>query len=138
MRLSKRISTHSQRMDMTPMIDVVFLLIIFFMVVSQVTQANRQPLELPEEEGAHEQEPTTLIVNIDQTGQIIVSGDEVQIDALIRRAADALRSVGGDPQLLTVTLRCDRRAASRTANDVVVALQRLGINRIRVAVQSGT
>ena len=43
---------------MTPMIDVTFLLLIFFMTVSQVSKLNREQLELPRQQGTEEQQPT--------------------------------------------------------------------------------
>ena len=51
MRLSKHRRAGVPLMNMTPMIDVVFLLLIFFMTVSQVSQINRERLRLPKEKG---------------------------------------------------------------------------------------
>ena len=57
MRLSKRRRSTKAAMNMTPMIDVAFLLMIFFMTVSQVSKLNREQLELPRQQGTEEQEP---------------------------------------------------------------------------------
>ena len=53
MRLSKRHNPGLQ-MNMTPMIDVTFLLLIFFMTVSQVSAVNKEQLELPQLKGSED------------------------------------------------------------------------------------
>ena len=52
MKLSKHRRRPDVAFNMTPMIDIVFLLIIFFMTVSQITQVNDEPIELPKLEGS--------------------------------------------------------------------------------------
>ena len=69
MRLTKRRRTTSARINMTPMIDIVFLLIIFFMTVSQVTEVNREQLSLPKQPGAEDQKPAILTANFRADGE---------------------------------------------------------------------
>jgi biopolymer transport protein ExbD len=59
-------------MDMTPMIDVVFLMIIFFMIVSDMTQQDLAEIKLPLAEQAVDDktEEGRMIVNIYKTGEI--------------------------------------------------------------------
>jgi biopolymer transport protein ExbD len=63
-------------MNMTPMIDVVFLLIIFFMIITDMTQQELEELELPLAVKAVEDKPnpdeTRPIINVLQGGQMIV------------------------------------------------------------------
>ena len=58
---------------MTPMIDIVFLLIVFFMTVSQISESNKELLQLPQLEGSQDLQPSTLTVNINRAGDILVS-----------------------------------------------------------------
>jgi biopolymer transport protein ExbD len=122
-------------MNMTPMIDIVFLLIIFFMTVTQVSEVNRERLELPQLQGAEDQKPTTLTVNVDQAGEIIVSGNQIEIPRLLAIVSQELAKVGDDASRLTVVLRADERGTSRTVNEIVTALARMQITRVRIAVQ---
>lgn len=57
-------------MDMTPMIDVVFLMIIFFMIVSDMSQQDLAELQLPVAEKAIDDktEPGRMIVNVLKDG----------------------------------------------------------------------
>lgn len=136
MRLSKHKRRTTAEMNMTPMIDIVFLLIIFFMTVTQVSEINKERVELPELKGSEDQRPAVLTVNVDQDGQIIVSGNVYSTAELVAIVADELASVGHDVSRLTIVLRADRRGTSRTVNQVVSALSDLGVNQVRIAVQT--
>lgn len=121
---------------MTPMIDVVFQLLIFFMTISsQVSQVERAPLELPQLPGAEDQRPTSMTVNIDEQARIVVDGREMTIAELVSLVSEALDRAGGDANLVTVVIRADRRIASRPVNEVVSALTRMQITRVRFAVE---
>ncbi len=76
MNLNKHDPETEMEMDMTPMIDVVFLLIIFFMVITDMTQADLEDLQLPVAQNAQADKPDPEefrpIVNIKIDGSIIV------------------------------------------------------------------
>lgn len=137
MRLSKRRHTRKLEVNMTPMIDVTFLLLIFFMTVNQVSKANSEPVELPRLRGTEDQVQATLIINIDLGGSILVSGNRVTVAGLAPLVAGELAAHGGDPVSLNVVLRADRRGDCRVVNEVVDLLTKLEIHKVRIAVQSG-
>ncbi len=74
-------SLEDQEMDMTSMIDVVFLLIIFFMLISDLSQQELEDLELALAAKAVEDKPDPLlrrpILNIHQDGRIVVKRDTI-------------------------------------------------------------
>ncbi len=81
MNLNKHDAQTEMDMNMTPMIDVVFLLIIFFMVITDLTQQELEDLELPvavtcvpDKPKADEWRP---IVNILPSGQMMVKRSSV-------------------------------------------------------------
>lgn len=62
----------------TPLIDVVFLLIIFFMVITDLTQQDLEDLELPDSVAAVPDEPgpeARPVINVLQDGRVVVRGD---------------------------------------------------------------
>ena len=61
-------------MDMTPMIDIVFLMIIFFIIVSDMTQQDLAELKLPVAEQAvdDEAEQGRMIINILKDGEVVI------------------------------------------------------------------
>ncbi len=135
MRLSKRRRQNVAGMDMTPMIDVVFNLLIFFMTVSQVSRANREPVELPKLRGSEDQKAAVLTINVMRDGGIVVSGSRVSIAGLVSMIEGEVARTGGDPARMTVVVRGDERGDCRAVNQVVAALAHIPINRVRIAVQ---
>ncbi len=135
MRLTKRRRPPGIGFDMTPMIDVVFLLIIFFMTVSQQTILDAPPVELPQLAGSVDQEPTMVTLNILPNDSMLLSGQPIELAALENRLQRELIAVGGQPQRLIVVLRVDRRCDSTLVNRVVDLLKNLGISRTRIAVE---
>ena len=104
MRLSRRRRSPNSEINMTPMIDVVFLLIVFFMTVSQVSEANRVQVELPQLRGSKDQTPQTLTINVTADEQIIISGNTVSMTDVINMAQQEIAAAGGNPDLVSVVL----------------------------------
>ncbi len=97
-------------LNLTPMIDVVFLLLIFFMVSTTFLKRERDiNLDLPtsSEAGTVSEELEELVVNVLQDGTVVVGGAEVDENGLLvaLRQAAAL-----DPER-QVTIRGDRLTA---------------------------
>ncbi|MEW6073407.1 MAG: biopolymer transporter ExbD [Planctomycetota bacterium] len=75
MKLSRTAPPASEEMNMTPLIDCVFQLLLFFMIVTDMTQANLESLQLPPALAAVPDEPDPKIVrpilNIPVSGKVI-------------------------------------------------------------------
>ena len=75
MQMNKHDAQTEMEMNMTPMIDVVFLLIIFFMIITDLTQQDLEELQLPKARSAVEDKPdievVRPIINIPQSGRMI-------------------------------------------------------------------
>lgn len=85
--------------NMTPMIDVVFLLIIFFLVSSHLArQENRLPLDLPIASTFDPTDPekAPLTISVDAQARWLVAGDVVDADALRSILADLRDKMGSD------------------------------------------
>ena len=120
------------------MIDVVFLLIIFFMTTAQVAQLTHTEIDLPQERGEQQAEPDEagLVINITVDGEIIVASrvvDMVGLEAIVRSELqkDPLRPA----DQLKLLLRADRAAAAAHLNRVVSLLDMLGIGAARLATE---
>ena len=112
--------------DLTPVIDMVFLLLIFFLVATTFQQTEREmKVALPAADSAG---PITavlreIVVNVDEAGQIIVSGRSISEEALRTMIADAVRV---NPEQ-KVTVRGDRRTAYANIVRVLDACKGAGI-----------
>ena len=79
-------------LNLTPMIDVVFLLIIFFMVATKFSERERDiDLELPEvaTAAALTSAPKQRVVTVTQTGEVALDGEDVSLEQLTLRLAAA-------------------------------------------------
>ena len=122
--------------EITPLIDVVFLLLIFFMVSSNFVQKQVVSVTLPTSKAATASQSNTIEIVLDTSGTYFVAGEPVgnERDQLL----NALRSVVGslDAQALSeqpVEIRAD---ASATHQSVVRALDvcaTLGLVRVSLA-----
>jgi len=136
MRLSKRHGTKLE-INMTPMIDVTFLLLIFFMTVNQVSKAQREEIPLPQLKGTQDQSEEALVINVPRNGEIVVNSSVVTLAELMDIARSEVASAGGDAGRLRVLIRANRHGNCRTVNEVVTALVRQEITHVRLAVESG-
>src|SRR5262252_1271179 len=107
MRLCKRHGTKLE-INMTPMIDVTFLLLIFFMTVNQVSKANSERVELPRLAGSQDQSDEPFVIDIDAAGEINAAGRIVTPAGLVPLVRGKIDEQGGDAARLTVVLRADR------------------------------
>lgn len=135
MRLSKKKLPGALSFNITPMIDIVFLLIIFFMTVSQITRTVDTPLPLPRVTmGDQEKVTATIAINLTDAGNIIVGGKGMSLDQLILRMESELNGNGSDPNKIKVQLRVHRECLSRHVTEVLQELAKLGFTNVRSAV----
>ena len=98
MHISTKKRVRTTELNMTPMIDVVFLLITFFMVVTEITrQDDIADLELPDVEVAmpdDRPDPERLVINIKKDGSVWFGGaqrtekellDALEVEARLSR-----------------------------------------------------
>lgn len=120
------------RFNMTPMIDVVFQLIIFFMYTSTFASMVRTPVDLPKQQGERElsRESSPIVVDVTHEGRILVAGLASDLEGLRKIVqAEAEERFGGDAGQVKVLVRADRGAQARHVNVVVRALTSAGVRR---------
>lgn len=118
MLLKAHTTDASPAIELTPVIDIVFLLLIFFLVATTFQQTEREmQIALPEAESGGPISVTLreLVVNVQMDGSIIVSGRTVSAEDL---RAIVTEAVAANPEQ-KVTIRADRGA---TYDKVVAVL----------------
>lgn len=136
MRLSKHHRASDTGFNMTPMIDIVFLLIIFFMTVSQITRVADHPVDLPSVvEGGEATEPIAVTINIDKQGKLIISEKEYSMPQLLVFLGTELNKVNNNPANMKIRLRCDRLCEGVHVNSLVRELTQMRISQVRVAIR---
>ncbi|MDA1050627.1 MAG: biopolymer transporter ExbD [Planctomycetota bacterium] len=115
-------------LSLTPLIDVVFLLLIFFLVATRFAQEDREiDVPLPD---ASEAMPLTiapkeLFINIDQDGRFLVNGQILEADEL---EEVLVRAVTNNPVNQSVVIRSHKRAAVEYAVTAINLCKRAGIH----------
>jgi len=86
--------------SLTPMIDVVFLLLIFFMVTTTFSKETSIKIQLPQAEGQEvEQHKQVLLLVIDKSGQFFIN-DRALADKSLATLTKELTAVGGNKKYL--------------------------------------
>jgi len=120
--------------DMAPMIDMVFLLLIFFMVASVVTELDKVKVALPK--AKHANVPSEikgrLILSVDANDQIYIGLRSVKIDELKKILAEELKL----NENLRVDIRADERTHYKACKAIMNACGEVGVyNLIYAAYQ---
>ena len=125
-------------LDLISMVDLVFLLIIFFLTTSTFIEKNKAKVTLPLEPGESFQEirRSSLIVNISQNGSMIVSGEFQSLDQVVQRVQKEIAQLGGDPARIDLVVRADRAAPVTALNDLARSLIALDVRAWKLATEA--
>ncbi|NBW86277.1 MAG: biopolymer transporter ExbD [Planctomycetia bacterium] len=119
-------------LEMTSMIDIVFLLMIFFLVASKLDEADRSiDVVLPQASAAKPltSRPREFVVNIDRDGNYFAGARPVRLEDL----QDLLRQANADnPQRQSVIVRADENALHKFVVAAMDACVRAGIEDYQV------
>jgi biopolymer transport protein ExbD len=123
-------------LNMTPLIDVVFLLLIFFLVATRFAQDDRElPVQLPSAASAVPMtaEPTELVVNVDAAGQYMILGQRMALDKV---ESTLRRAVADDPINQMVIIRGDRNVAFQAVVSVMDLCTKLKVPSYKISTDS--
>ncbi|GMR06306.1 MAG: biopolymer transporter ExbD [Gammaproteobacteria bacterium] len=131
--------------NLTPLIDIVFLLLIFFMVSTTFTKESQLKIKLPQADGekATLQEVPKLIIEISALGVYAVKGpDDEAARQILNTSPDALQRVirsaaeNQDKDKMVVIIRADRKTPHEAVVRALSVAGRLGLTRITFATES--
>ena len=132
----RRQRRYHEGINLTPLIDVVFLLLIFFMVSTTFTRETRLEVELPEAEGQARSEPdkTVIEILIDKEGSYAVNGN-LLVNRKIDTIITALNQVSGADTSMPILITADAQAPHRSVVTVMDAAGRLGFAKLNISTQ---
>jgi len=111
--------------DMTPMVDVAFLLLIFFMTTTQFKPPERVSVELPGSKSEiHVPETKTIILTINPQGEVYISDENLAQTALVAKEdlVGAIQTWRAKNPAAVVIVKGDKEAEYGTVADVMNAL----------------
>lgn len=127
--------------NMTPMIDVVFLLIIFFLISSHLTRQEQQvKLALPiAKTGAHPTQLTNprLIINLLADGRLVIQDEDVAQDLIGQKIGASLERLDArERESFEVRIRCARQTPYEFVQPILTGCVQQGIWNVTFAVYS--
>jgi len=130
-------SSVASTLSLTPLIDVVFLLLIFFLVTSEFEEEERRlDIVLPTATSAvpMTSKPREMVIDIDTQGELYLSGkatDLAELQILLEAA------VSNNPTNQTVVIRADRATAFQPVVSVMDVCNRTGVTDYSVTTKEG-
>jgi biopolymer transport protein ExbD len=133
MNLRKR-QYDEPELNLTSLIDVVLLLLIFFMVSTTFVDEGRIKLVLPQasDRPAEEQKRASIEVTVSATGEYRVNGQTL-INTSQATLGAAVSKIAGNTRDVPVTIRADARATHQSVVTAMDVLGRLGFRMISIA-----
>lgn len=135
MRVPSNLARRSVGFNMTPMIDVVFLLIIFFLVSSNLAQQEVQlEVDLPDAASGNRPEESDIrriVVNVLAEGDVRVGTETVDSERLAGLIRYEARQTEGQ---LEIRIRSNRNVPYRVIEPILLASARAGVWNVTFAV----
>ena len=120
--------------NITPLIDVVFLLNIFFLVASYFVRHEQvDPVELPTAIAGEDETSADarLVVTVTSSGELKIAGEVLPADAVVARVVALHNEHPGGAEF---RLRCDRRTPYSAVEPLLLGAVQGGITKVRFSV----
>lgn len=135
MRIPTRPRQQGIRFNITPLIDIVFLLIVFFLAATHLTQNEKlEAVELPlasQNKTDPAESPRRIIITISLDERLQLRGKEItaeELDAILLSIEDSKQKE------TEIRIRGDRRIPYRIVERVLISCARAGISNVQFAV----
>ena len=135
MKLPTRTQDRGFAFNITPLIDVVFLLIIFFLVASHfIRNENVERIELPlASEGKEDEDsPNRMVVTIVPSGEISIGPTTIAAEEFEQRLQLLIAKHGASATELRI--RADRSVLYSKVEPMLITAARNGVTKVRFAV----
>ena len=124
--------------NLTPLIDVVFLLLIFFMVSTTFDKESELSIELPNAEGELLQKETLQVeVSIDAKGNYAINSERI-INSQIDTLKAAIVKIAGEKRDIPMIISADGQASHQSVVAAMDAARQLGFTRLTFATRLST
>ncbi len=133
MKLSSRANDIEPEINLTSLIDVIFVLIIFFVATTTFNQRSALKLQLPTAQAVAKQDPgEPLNVLVDAEGRYFIGENEV-LKSDVGSLKEAIVAVAGQDRSMPVVLRADARTPHQSVITAMDALGQLGFVKLSIA-----
>jgi biopolymer transport protein ExbD len=123
--------------NLTPMVDIIFQLIIFFMVGSRFTEMDKKvDVSVPQVSNAQQlpTAPTRYVVHVQRDGNLFFNSQPVTIEALVEQLKTARKTTTD----LNVIVRGDADSNLQNVASVLTACRAAGISDVGISVREAS
>jgi biopolymer transport protein ExbD len=128
-KFTKQQEEEGADIDLTPMLDVVFIMLIFFIVVASFIKEAGIEVNRPDNNQSDPSDATSILVNIHADDQIWMENRRVDARAV---RANIQRLLAADPEQ-AVTIKVEKGATANTVVDVADAAREAGAGAVNWA-----
>ena len=125
----RRKTSRGAEINMAPLIDMTFILLIFFIVTTSFVRESGIEVNRPEAETAIPEERTSLIISITSAGRVVMEGQDLDIRSL-RPALERFAATSPEGG---VVIAADRESRTGAVIRVLDACRLAGIRNVSVA-----
>lgn len=134
MKFKPRRELKRTKIEIIPMIDTIFFLLVFFMLSSlALTRLNGLPVNLPEAKTAPAQPPTELTVTIAQNGRLLVNNEVATWNDFQQKLTQKAGGPRVDLSRVSVIINADERVAHGVVVRAIDYARDIGITRYGIA-----
>ncbi|RUR51238.1 ExbD/TolR family protein [Vreelandella populi] len=126
-RRSMDATAENNEVNLTPMLDVVFIMLIFFIVTTSFIKESGIEIERPESSAASPRPEAQVLVAITPEGAVWVDGKPVDIHQVGQEVAGMLTEQG------SAVIQADRNSTTGLLIEVMDRLQEAGVEQVAVA-----
>ncbi|HED32814.1 MAG TPA: biopolymer transporter ExbD [Gammaproteobacteria bacterium] len=120
-------------LNLTPLIDVVFLLLIFFMVSTTFEKTSKLKIDLPEASAkATKQVDKKIVLGIDAKGRYYIN-DRQLVNTQLKTLKTALLKIAGNARDIPVVLRADAKTPHQSVVRAMDAASQVGLTHLSIS-----
>lgn len=120
-------------LNLTPLIDVVFLLLIFFMVSTTFEKTSKLKIDLPEASAkATQQANKKIVIGIDVKGRYYINERQL-VNTQLKTLKQALIKTAGNDKDIPIVLRADAKTPYQAVVRAMDAASQVGLTRLSIS-----
>ena len=137
MQFRSQVQEEETSVNLTPLIDVVFLLLIFFMVSTTFDNTSELKIELPEASATNSGEKDKLTIMIDPQGFYYLNGKRLQNQSAELLLLELHRLIGNNKEM-PVVIQSDAKSPVQSLVTAMDTVGQMGLTRLSIATTKAT
>jgi len=130
--MARRHAAHDEpEINITPMLDIVFIMLIFFIVTTSFVREPGSQVEKPEAVTAEPRPQGNVLIGVDSDNQIWMNGSQIEL-ADVRTHVQRARAENPEGSVILIS---DKGARTGTLVDVMDQVQAAGVSRMAISAE---